>query len=47
MLGAAAREAGITWRLTRQGGAGSDHPVAPGFIEGDYLKFARGICHPQ
>ncbi|MBK9070594.1 MAG: class I SAM-dependent rRNA methyltransferase [Myxococcales bacterium] len=47
MLGAAAHDAGITWRLTRQGGAGSDHPVSPGFIEGDYLKFARGICHPQ
>lgn len=46
MLAGAAAETNMRLLITREGGAGSDHPVSPAFPEGDYLKFARGICHP-
>jgi len=37
-----ARAAGRTFTITELRGAGFDHPVLPGFPEGDYLKFAVG-----
>jgi 23S rRNA (cytosine1962-C5)-methyltransferase len=37
-----ARAAGRRWSLLSCHGAGTDHPTAPFFPEGDYLKFAVG-----
>jgi 23S rRNA (cytosine1962-C5)-methyltransferase len=39
---AGAADAGRSWTLREMRGAGADHPVAPHFPEGDYLKFAVG-----
>jgi 23S rRNA (cytosine1962-C5)-methyltransferase len=41
-----ARAARRRFRLESLRGAGSDHPVAPWFPEGDYLKFAIGRIKP-
>jgi 23S rRNA (cytosine1962-C5)-methyltransferase len=37
-----AADAGRRWQLDEMHGAAADHPVAPFFPEGDYLKFAVG-----
>jgi 23S rRNA (cytosine1962-C5)-methyltransferase len=37
-----AADAGRHWQLDEMRGAAADHPVAPFFPEGDYLKFAVG-----
>ena len=39
---AGARRSGRQWVLEALYGAAFDHPVLPGFPEGDYLKFAMG-----
>lgn len=39
---AGAADAGRRWQLEEMRGAAADHPVAPFFPEGDYLKFAVG-----
>lgn len=38
IVAAAAKEAGRTVRVLDRGGAGADHPLPPGFKEGQYLK---------
>jgi len=37
-----AADAGRRWQLDEMRGAAADHPIAPFFPEGDYLKFAVG-----
>jgi 23S rRNA (cytosine1962-C5)-methyltransferase len=38
IVAAGAKQAGRTVHILEQGGAGADHPLPPGFVEGQYLK---------
>jgi 23S rRNA (cytosine1962-C5)-methyltransferase len=38
IVAAGAKQAGRTVRILEQAGAGADHPLPPGFVEGQYLK---------